>query len=160
MPTNLYGINDNFDLETSHVIPALIRKFHEAKTIRAPKVILWGTGRPRREFLFVEDLAEAVRFFTERVDAPDLYEQGVSQINVGTGADIEVARLAEIIKNLIGFQGEIEYDATKPDGTSVKRLDVSRLNELGWRHTTPLEDGLRRTYGWFLQNKHSAVRSS
>jgi GDP-L-fucose synthase len=160
MPTNLYGINDNFDLETSHVIPALIRKFHEAKTSRAPKVVLWGTGRPRREFLYVEDLAEAVRFFTERVDAPDLYEQGVSQINVGTGADIEVARLAEIIKNLIGFQGEIEYDATKPDGTSVKRLDVSRLNELGWRHTTPLEDGLRRTYGWFLQNKHSAVRSS
>jgi GDP-L-fucose synthase len=152
MPTNLYGINDNFDLQSSHVIPALIRKFHEAKIKGLPKVLLWGTGAARREFLYVEDLAEAVRFFMEQVDAGDLYDQGISQINIGTGENIEIKKLAEIIKKLIGFEGEIEYDATKPDGTPVKCLDISRLNKLGWKHKTKLEDGLQKTYDWFQQS--------
>lgn len=160
MPTNLYGINDNFDLQSSHVIPALIRKFHEAKINNSPKVILWGTGKPRREFLYVEDLAEAVRFFTEQVNAKDIYEQGISQINVGTGEDIEIEKLAAIIKNLIGFIGKIEYDATKPDGTPVKCLDISRLNQLGWKPKTKLEDGLRKSYEWFLLHAHSAAETS
>lgn len=156
MPTNLYGINDNFDLQTSHVIPALIRKFHEAKIGRLPKVILWGTGAPRREFLYVDDFAEAVCFFMEQVNAGDLYGQGVSQLNVGTGEDIEIKKLAESIKKLIGFEGEIEYDATKPDGTPVKCLDISRLNKLGWKHKTKLEDGLQKTYEWFQQSCQSS----
>ena len=151
MPTNLYGINDNFDLQTSHVISALIRKFHEAKTSNSQKVILWGTGSARREFLYVDDLAEAVVFLMENVNAEDFYGQGVSQINIGTGEDIEIGKLAELIKQLVGFKGEIEYDTSKPDGTLRKLLDVSRLHQLGWKHTTTLEEGLRKTYGWFLK---------
>jgi GDP-L-fucose synthase len=160
MPTNLYGINDNFDLQNSHVIPALIRKFHEAKINHSPKVALWGTGRPRREFLYVDDLAEAVRFFTEQVDARDLYEQGISQINVGTGEDIEIEKLAGLIKKLVGFDGAIEYDATRPDGTPVKCLDVSRLHQMGWQHRTALEEGLRRTYEWFLHASAASGEAS
>ncbi len=151
MPTNLYGAYDNFDLQSSHVIPALIRKFHEAKTSHSPKVILWGTGSPRREFLYVDDLAEAVVFLMKNIDAEDFYGQGISQINIGAGEDIEIRELAELIKEIVGFQGEIEYDATKPDGTPRKLLDVSRLNQLGWKQTTTLEEGLRKTYQWFLK---------
>jgi len=151
MPTNLYGANDNFDLQNSHVIPALIRKFHEAKTSGSPRVVLWGTGSPRREFLYVDDLAEAVVFLMENVDAENFYAQGVAQINIGTGEDIEIKKLAELIKQIVGFQGEIEFDTTKPDGTPRKLLDVSRVNQLGWKHTTPLEEGLRKTYEWFLK---------
>lgn len=156
MPTNLYGGDDNFDLQSSHVIPALIRKFHEAKTSRSPKVILWGTGSPRREFLYVDDLAEAIVFLMENVDAEDFYRHGVSQINIGTGEDIEIGKLAELIKEIVGFAGEIEHDTTKPDGTPRKLLDVSRLHRLGWRHTTTLEDGLRKTYDWFLRAHSNA----
>lgn len=152
MPTNLYGENDKFDLAASHVIPALIRKFHEAKTAKSARVELWGTGAARREFLYADDLAEAVVFILENLDAADLYKQGISQINVGTGEDIEISRLAEIIKTIVGFEGEIEYDRTKPDGTMRKLLDVSRLNALGWKYSTTLEDGLRKTYEWFLKN--------
>ncbi len=151
MPTNLYGVSDNFDLQSSHVIPALIRKFHEAKTSNSPKVILWGTGSPRREFLYVGDLAEAVVFLMENVNAEDFYGQGISQINIGTGEDIEIRNLAELLKEIVGFEGEIEYDTTKPDGTPRKLLDVSRLHQLGWKHTTTLEEGLRKTYEWFLK---------
>lgn len=158
MPTNLYGSGDNFDLQSSHVVPALIRKFHEAKISDSPAVILWGTGAPRREFLYVDDLAEAVVFLMENVNAEDFYEQGVSQINIGTGEDIEIKKLAELIKELIGFRGEIEYDRTKPDGTPRKLLDVSKLHQLGWKHTTRLEDGLRKTYEWFLKN-HSIAKA-
>ena len=152
MPTNLYGENDNFDLQTSHVFPALIRKFHEAKINLLPKVVLWGTGTPRREFMYVGDLAAAIRFFAENVNAADIYNQGISQINVGTGEDLSIAELAGVIKNLVGYEGEIEFDSSIPDGTPVKRLDVSRLYQLGWKHSTKLEDGLSKTYEWFLQN--------
>jgi GDP-L-fucose synthase len=156
MPTNIYGAGDNFDLQSSHVIAALIRKFHEAKTSNSPKVILWGTGSPRREFLYVDDLAEAVVFLTENVNAEDFYGQGVSQINIGTGEDIEIRKLAELIKEIVGFQGEIQYDTTKPDGTPRKLLDVSRLHQLGWKHKTTLEEGLRETYEWFLKANSTA----
>ena len=158
MPTNLYGVNDNFDLQSSHVIAALIRKFHEAKINNLPKTVLWGTGLPRREFLYVDDLAEAVVFLMENADAEDIYKQDISQINVGTGEDIEIRELAELVRELVGFKGEIEYDATKPDGTPRKLLDVSRLNRLGWSHTTTLKEGLRKTYEWFLQ-AHSAEKA-
>lgn len=158
MPTNLYGIADNFDLQSSHVIPALIRKFHEAKINDSTYVNLWGTGSPRREFLYVDDLAEAVVFLMENFNAEDLYRQNVSQINIGTGEDIEIKKLAELVKKIVGFTGEIKYDTTKPDGTPRKLLDVSRLNELGWKHTTNLEDGLQKTYEWFLET-HSSVRA-
>lgn len=159
MPTNLYGKNDNFDLQTSHVLPALIRKFHEAKIKNSPKLSLWGTGSPRREFLYVDDLAEAVVFLMKNIEAEKIYKQNISQINIGTGEDIEIKKLAELIKKLVGYKGEIEYDTSKPDGTPRKLLDVSRINQLGWRHTTTLEDGLRKTYKWFLQN-HSTAGSS
>ena len=165
MPTNLFGINDNFNLETSHVLPALIRKFHEAKSGQrsvvsgqqsevgsnrnAGKVTIWGTGKPKREFLFVDDLAEAILFLMENVDAKDLYEQGISQINIGTGEDLTIGELAEMIAGIVGFKGEIVYDSSKPDGTPRKLLDVSRIHELGWHHKTSLEDGIRKTYEWF-----------
>jgi len=156
MPTNLYGIDDNFDLQSSHVIPALMRKFHEAKESAAARVILWGTGAPRREFLYVDDLAEAVVFLMENVEAADFYQSGVSQINIGTGEDIEIRELAELIKRIVGYGGEIEFDATMPDGTPRKFLDVSRLHRLGWKHTTTLEKGLRTTYEWFLKSQSKA----
>jgi len=151
MPTNLYGPNDNFDLEASHVVPAMIRKFHEAKINSKDSVILWGTGKPRREFMFVDDLADAVAFLAENYDASDFYEQGISHINVGTGVDIEIAELAMRIAALAAFEGRIEYDPCKPDGMPRKLLDVARIEGLGWRHSTELDDGLKRTYDWFLR---------
>ena len=157
MPTNLYGVNDNFDVRSSHVIPALIYKIHEAKITNAPKVVLFGTGAPRREFLYVDDLAEAVVFLMENIEAADCYALGVSQINIGSGEDIRIRELAETIKNLVGFDGKIEFDATKPDGTPQKLLDVSRLNRLGWKHTTTLEEGLKKTYQWFLESRSRAA---
>jgi len=149
MPTNLYGPNDNFDLESSHVIPALLRRFHEAKTTAKDKVHLWGTGKPRREFMYVDDLAGAVAFLMEGHNAEDLYENGISHINVGTGMDITIAELAERIGELTQFEGKIEFDPSKPDGTPRKLLDVTRIEEMGWRHSTPLQDGLKNTYDWF-----------
>jgi len=147
MPTNLYGPNDNFDLETSHVIPALIRKFHEAKINGAKSVVVWGTGTPRREFLYVDDLADACLFLMENCDA-----QHAEIINVGTGEDITIKELAEMIKSIVGFNGEIVFDPSKPDGTPRKLLDIGRIKELGWRPKTTLEDGLRATYEYFFQN--------
>lgn len=155
MPTNLYGIGDTFDPQTSHVIPALIHKFHEAKINNSPNVTIWGTGSPRREFLYVDDLAQAVVFLMENFEAKDLYDLGISQINIGTGEDIEIKKLGELIKKTVGFEGKILYDTTKPDGMPRKLLDVSRLNQLGWKYTTTLEDGLRKTYEWFLQTNYS-----
>ena len=152
MPTNLFGERDNFNLQNSHVIPALIRKFHEAKLSKSEKVVLWGTGKPRREFLFVNDLAEAVVFLTERINAADLYEKNISHLNVGTGEDIEIIEVASLIKSIVGFEGEIENDTTKPDGTPRKLMDVSRLSDLGWKSKTTLEEGLRKTYDWYLVN--------
>lgn len=156
MPTNLYGVGDNFDAHESHVIPALIGKFHEAKIQNKPRVTLWGTGTPRREFLYVDDLAEAIRFLMENVDAKDVYELGISQLNVGTGVDIEIGKLAVMIKNLVGFEGEIEYDDSKPDGTPRKLLDISRVVRMGWQPETTLEDGLQKTYEWYLQTLPAA----
>jgi GDP-L-fucose synthase len=143
MPTNLYGPGDNFDLQSSHVLPALIRKFHTAKQTGAPSVEVWGTGRPRREFLYVDDLADAVCFLLEHYDSPEI-------VNVGVGADISIAELARLIRDIVGFDGEIKFDHGKPDGTPRKLLDVTRLTNLGWKASTDLETGIRDTYRWYL----------
>jgi GDP-L-fucose synthase len=144
MPTNLYGPHDNFDLETSHVLPALIRKFHEAK-LKGGKVVLWGTGSPRREFLHVEDLADACLFLMDGYDEGEI-------INVGVGEDVSIRELADMIKRVVGYEGEVEWDTSKPDGTPRKLLDTSRLTALGWIPKISLEDGIRTTYEWFLKN--------
>ena len=153
MPTNLYGPNDNFDLETSHVIPALIRKIHAAKSDAAASVEAWGTGKPRREFMYVDDLADAVVFYLENVDASSIYGRGVSHVNIGFGEDITIRELIENISSIIGFGGQVEFDSTKPDGTPRKLLDVSLSNELGWSAKTSLADGLVETYNWYLENE-------
>ncbi len=145
MPTNLYGINDNFDLNTSHVLPALIRKFYEAKQEGLPYVTIWGTGKPFREFLFVDDLADALLFLM-------LNYSDEPHINIGTGEDCSIGELAQTVKNIIGFEGDIVYDTTKPDGTPRKLLDVSRLHRLGWKHKTSLNEGIGIVYKWYLQN--------
>jgi GDP-L-fucose synthase len=139
MPTNLYGINDNFDLETSHVLPALLRKFHEARVKGIPEVVVWGTGKPRREFLYVDDLADACVYLMNLEEEPNL-------VNIGTGEDISIAELAELIRQIVGYQGNIVYDTSKPDGTPRKLLDVSLLHRLGWHHRTSLEEGIRKVY--------------
>jgi GDP-L-fucose synthase len=151
MPTNLYGPNDNFDLTTSHVLPAFIRKFHEAKTNNYPNVTIWGTGKPLREFLFVDDLAEAIIFMLENVDADNLYNLGITHLNVGSGKDISISDLAILVSKIIGYDGQIEYDTSKPDGTPRKLMDVSRINSLGWKYKTELEEGIKKTYEWFLE---------
>lgn len=148
MPTNLYGPNDNFDLQTSHVLPAMIRKFHEAKLNGNQPVTLWGSGTPMREFLHVSDLAEAVVFAVENKFEDNLY-------NVGTGVDLTIKALAELIQKTVGHQGEIIWDSTKPDGTPRKLMDVSKMAAQGWRAKINLEDGIRETYDWFLQHAHS-----
>ena len=153
MPTNLYGTHDNFDLDTSHVIPALMRKFHEAKISNSDEVVVWGSGKPRREFLFVDDLAEAVVYLLENTDARSIYERGITHLNIGCGIDIEIGELAEIIKETVGFEGTIRFDTEKPDGTPRKLLDVSRLDKLGWKYKTHLADGLKQTYEWFLASR-------
>lgn len=145
MPTNLYGINDNFDLNTSHVLPAIIRKMHDAKINNIDTVTLWGTGNPRREFLFVDDLAEALVFLMHQYEDNDW-------INVGTGEDISIKELAQTIQEIVGYQGQIIWDTTKPDGTPRKLLDVSKINQLGWKAKTSLKDGIEQTYNWYLEN--------
>jgi GDP-L-fucose synthase len=145
MPTNLYGTHDNFDLKTSHVLPAMIRKFHEAKENHHAPVTLWGSGTPMREFLFVDDMAASVIFALENVLPEHLY-------NVGTGEDLTIKELAELIQKTVGHTGEIVWDASKPDGTPRKLMDVSKMHHLGWQHQVSLEDGIRKTYQWFLEN--------
>ena len=156
MPTNLYGPFDNYDLNSSHVLPALIRKFHEAKKQSVvsiqQSVIVWGTGTPKREFLYVEDLADAIYFLLNKIDARDLYDKGITHINIGTGEDVTIKEVAELIKKIIGFDGEIVFDTTKPDGTPRKLMDVSLLNGLGWKYSTSLEEGIRKAYEWFVNN--------
>ncbi len=145
MPTNLYGSFDNFDLESSHVLPAMIRKFHEAKINKHSDVTLWGSGTPMREFLYVDDMAEATIFALEN-DLPEyLY-------NIGTGKDITIKKLAETIQNVIGHKGKILWDVGKPDGTPRKLMDVTKMKELGWQYSTELKDGIKKTYRWFLNN--------
>ncbi len=145
MPTNLYGPNDNFDLESSHVLPALIRKFYEAKRENKKEVILWGTGTPKREFLHVDDLADACVYLMNNYSSEEI-------INIGTGKDVSIKELAEKIKKIIGFAGEIVWDTQKPDGTPRKLLDVSKLNNLGWKHEIDLDKGLKMTISYFLEN--------
>ena len=145
MPTNLYGPNDNFDLETSHVLPALIRKAHEAKTRKTRELIVWGTGNPRREFLHVDDLASACLLLLEKYDSPEI-------INVGCGEDISIRELAELICDVVGFDGELGWDATKPDGTPRKLLDITKLSALGWKPAIALRQGIAQTYEWFRAN--------
>ena len=146
MPTNLYGPGDNFDLQSSHVLPALLRKFHEAVAAGAPEVSIWGTGSPRREFLHVDDLADAAVFLMRNYDSPEI-------VNVGTGVDVSIAELAERIGQATGFRGELLFDSSKPDGTPRKLLDVSRLKSLGWEASIPLEQGIASTYRWYLDQR-------
>ena len=149
MPTNLYGPNDNFDLETSHVLPAFIRRFHEAKRDGAAKVTVWGTGSPRREFLHVDDLADACLMLIDAYDSAET-------INIGWGDDLPIKELAETVASVIGFEGEIEWDTSKPDGMPRKLLDTSRINALGWRPTITLRDGVASTYDWYVNNHQAA----
>lgn len=158
MPTNLYGPGDNFDLEKSHVLPALMRKFHEAKVVGSDHVMVWGTGTVLREFMFVEDLASALAFLLENVDSKDIYGKDITHINIGTGSDVTISALAELVKDITGFQGKIIYDTSKPDGTPRKLMDSSRLHELGWESSVSLEEGIRRTYNWFLENSENIKR--
>ena len=146
MPTNLYGINDNFDLETSHVLPALIRKIHEAKIANKEEVVIWGTGKPLREFMYVDDLADAL------VHLMLNYSEEI-HVNMGTGKDISIGELAEVIKEVIGYEGKIVNDLSKPDGTPRKLLDVSRLEATGWKYKVELKEGIEKAYKWYLENK-------
>ena len=151
MPTNLYGPNDNFNLETSHVLPALIRKFNEAKVEGKDTVTIWGTGKPLREFLYVEDLANAIVFLMENIEAKNIYENGITQLNIGSGRDISISDLAKLVAKITEYIGKIVYDSSKPDGTPRKLMDVTRINELGWKYKTELKDGITITYNWFLE---------
>ena len=146
MPTNLYGPHDNFDLQSSHVLPALVRKFVDARKSGAPSVTVWGTGSPKREFLFVDDLADAIVFLMNRYDDSEI-------VNIGTGKDISILDLANMIKEEVGFNGGIEFDSSKPDGTPLKLLDSAKINRLGWEAKTPLREGIRKTIQWYLENK-------
>ncbi|MGG4675519.1 GDP-L-fucose synthase [Providencia sp. Me1] len=157
MPTNLYGENDNFHPENSHVIPALMRRFHEAKLNNDEEVIVWGTGTPMREFLYVDDMAAASVYVMEL--NKETYQENtqsmLSHINVGTGVDCTIREMAETMANVVGFKGRVTFDSTRPDGTPRKLMDVSRLKNLGWTYAVELENGLSKTYQWFLQNQHN-----
>lgn len=154
MPTNLYGPNDNFDLKSSHVLPALIRKFHEAKITGSQFVEVWGSGKPKREFLYVDDLADACIYCLEKLDAETLYDKmEVSHINIGCGEDLSIAELAEMIMEVVGYKGEIKYDFSKPDGTPRKLLDTRRLKNLGWTPAISLQEGIRKSYKWYLEHE-------
>ncbi|MCS7008315.1 MAG: GDP-L-fucose synthase [Chthoniobacterales bacterium] len=154
MPTNLYGPNDNYDLQTSHVLPALIRKAHHAKYSNSPSLVVWGTGTPRREFLHTDDLADACLFLLEKqVPAGEMF-------NVGCGQDVTIRELAELVCKILGFKGEIIFDPSKPDGTPRKLLDMSKLFSMGWKPKIPLEDGIRSAYAWFLENRKDLAESS
>jgi GDP-L-fucose synthase len=145
MPTNIYGSEDDFNPETSHVIPSLIRRMHEAKLSNAPEVVIWGTGNTRREFMFMDDLADAIVWLLENYDKKQF-------LNVGTGEEISIRELAETVKKMVGYEGKLVYDTTKPDGMPRKLLDVSKLHDAGWHHKTEFADGLKRTYDWYLAN--------
>lgn len=151
MPTNLYGPRDNFDLNSSHVLPAMIRKMHDAKISESPTVTIWGTGSPKREFLYVEDLADAAVFLMNNYDGEEI-------VNVGTGEDIAIKDLAAMVKDVVGFQGELVYDTSKPDGTPRKLLDVSKINGLGWKAGIELKVGIEQTYKWYLQSCHNSSK--
>jgi len=151
MPTNLYGENDNFDLHSSHVLPALIRKFHEAKENKSEYVEVWGTGTPKREFLYSDDLADACLFLMNNYEGNEI-------VNIGVGEDISIKEIASLIKKVIGFEGELKFDTTKPDGTPRKLVDVTKINTLGWKATISLEEGLQKAYNWFLENELAVTK--
>ncbi len=151
MPTNLYGPGDNFDLDSSHVLPALLRKFHEAKEMGAPEVTVWGSGTPKREFMHVDDLADACVYLMDNYESSEI-------INVGTGEDVSIRELAEMVGEVVGYEGRIVFDTSKPDGTPRKLLDVSRLAQTGWRASISLRDGVEATYGWYVDTVAAAVR--
>lgn len=147
MPTNLYGENDNFDLTSSHVLPAMIRKFDDAKESGEGEVVLWGSGNPMREFLYVDDLANACVYLMNNYHDSEI-------INIGTGIDVSIKELASIVKDVVGYEGGVTWDSTKPDGTMRKQLDVSKINNLGWKHSTDLRDGVKKVYDWYKNNKN------
>lgn len=161
MPTNLYGPGDNFHPENSHVLPALMRRFHEAAQRGDPEVVVWGSGKPMREFLHVDDMAEASLFVLDL--APEIYQREtqemLSHINVGSGSDVTIRQLAELVAKATGFEGKLSFDASKPDGTMRKLMDVSRLERLGWKASIPLDCGIRETYTWFLEQDGAALRA-
>lgn len=152
MPTNLYGPHDNFNLQTSHVLPALIRKFHEAKSQNSPTVTVWGTGKVYREFLYVQDMANACVELLISINAEDIYKQGISHINIGAGKDLTISDLAHLVAEIVQYSGEIVYDKSKPDGVYKKLLDVTRLHKFGWREKTSLREGIDKAYKWYLEN--------
>jgi GDP-L-fucose synthase len=157
MPNNLYGPNDNFDLDTSHVIPALLRKFHEANLNGTKKVEIWGTGKPKREFLHVDDLADACIFLMKNLNADKLYSMGISHINIGSGEEVSIKELAIMIKNIVCYQGDIVFNLEYPDGMPRKLLDVSRLNSMGWNSKIKLDDGLASVYKWYLDTRAEQI---
>ena len=152
MPTNLYGPHDNFNLETSHVLPALIRKFHDAKIQNSPTIIVWGTGKVYREFLYVQDMANACIELLISTNAEDIYKQGITHINIGTGKDLTITDLANLVIEIVQYTGRIIYDESKPDGVYKKLLDVSRLHNFGWHEKVSLREGIEKAYKWFLDN--------
>jgi GDP-L-fucose synthase len=157
MPCNMYGPRDNFDLKSSHVLPALIRKVHEAKESGADSIEVWGSGKPLREFLYVEDLAEAISFCLKNVNASDIYKQEISHLNCGSNKEISILELASLIKNIIAYKGDVTFDSSKPDGTYRKKMDNTRISKIGFKPSTSLEEGLRRTYNWYIENKQKIV---
>jgi len=157
MPCNMYGPRDNFDLKSSHVLPALIRKVHEAKESGADSIEVWGSGKPLREFLYVEDLAEAISFCLKNVNASDIYKQEISHLNCGSNKEISILELASLIKNIIAYKGDVTFDNSKPDGTYRKKMDNTRISKIGFKPSTSLEEGLRRTYNWYIENKQKIV---
>lgn len=152
MPSNLYGPNDNYDLETSHVLPALMRKFHEAKINNEKSVEIWGSGKPKREFLHVDDLADACIFLMINLDADKLYSENISHINIGCGEEVSINELALLIKDIVGFEGELVFNTNYPDGMPRKLLNIDKINNLGWESSISLKDGIRDTYNWFINN--------
>lgn len=158
MPTNLYGLNDNFDLETSHVLPALLRKIHEAKIENMPQVEIWGSGKPRREFMYSDDMADACVFLMKSRDFEDTFSEDEKEIrnthiNIGTGKDVSIKELAIIIKEIVGYKGELYFNTSRPDGTMVKLTDPSKLNALGWKHKVDLKNGVEKVYRWYLNSQ-------
>jgi GDP-L-fucose synthase len=157
MPCNMYGPRDNFDLKSSHVLPALIRKVHEAKENNAKNIEVWGTGKPLREFLYVDDLADAITYCLEYVDAKDIYDQKISHINCGSEDEVSILELANIIQDIIGYKGDILFDSSKPDGTYRKKMDNNKLFKMGYKPITSLRDGIKKTYSWYIENKQKFV---
>ena len=159
MPCNQYGPYDNFHPDNSHVLPALLRRFHEAKTNKQPVVKVWGTGKAKREFMHVDDLAKACIFILENIDIKKIYDQKISHINIGSGVEHSIEELVTTIKNVVGYEGEVAFDLSKPDGTMRKLMDSSKLNNLGWTPSINLEDGLRTTYSWYIESeKQGTIR--